>query len=133
NFTYLLCITDSCLSGKLCDDRKSLRLSRLEKLLDTGKTLCDIVTGNSSGMGRTHDKLSTRLTDRLRSHNTDSLSDLYNFSGCHVGAVALRAYAVFAAAGKNCTDLDLADRFTALVYALLDHALCTMRCNHMIL
>src|SRR5699024_1723340 len=41
NFAFLLCIGNRCLSRKLCDDRKTLRLSRLEKLLDTGKTLCD--------------------------------------------------------------------------------------------
>ena len=84
-------------------------------------------------MERTHGKLCTRLTDRLCSHDTDSLSDLYDFAGRHVGAIAFRTYAVLAAAGKDRTDLNLADRFSALIHTLLDHALCTARCDHVVL
>ena len=132
DFSLLLCIADRRSSGELCDDRKSLRLSRLEKLLDTGKTLCDIIAGNSTGMERTHGKLCTRLADRLCSHDTDCLAYLYHFSGRHVRAVALRTYAVLAAAGKNRTDLNLADRLPVLIHAFLHHAFCTARRDHMV-
>src|SRR5699024_5810788 len=76
NLALLLCIRDRCSSGKLCDDRKSLRLSRLEELLHTGKTLRDVIACNTAGMEGTHGKLCTRLTDGLCCNDTDSLSDL---------------------------------------------------------
>ena len=41
-------------------DRKSLRASGLEKLLDTRKTLCDISTGYTTTMESTHGQLCTR-------------------------------------------------------------------------
>ena len=43
NFSLLLGILQECLAADLCNDRKTLRLTCLEQLLDTGKTLCDIV------------------------------------------------------------------------------------------
>ena len=51
------------LAADTCDESKSLRLSGLEKLLYTGKTLCNIVTCDTTGMECTHGKLCTGLTD----------------------------------------------------------------------
>ena len=78
-------------SANLRDDRKTLRLTCLEKLLHTRKTLCDIVTGYAAGMESTHGKLCTRLTDGLCGDDTDCLSDLHGLTGCQVGAVTFGA------------------------------------------
>ena len=43
-------------------NRKSLRSTSLEKLLDSRKTLCDITTRDTTGMEGSHRKLSTRWT-----------------------------------------------------------------------
>ena len=83
-------------------------------------------------MERTHGKLCTRLTDRLRGHNTDSLAHLYGLSGRHVGPVALRTHAVLALTGKNCTDLHFFKRISVLIHTQFCYALCTSRRNHMI-
>ena len=48
----------------LTDNREALGLSRLEELLDTGKTLCDILcVSDTARMEGTHCKLCTGLTD----------------------------------------------------------------------
>ena len=94
NLTFLLGILDGCDTFDLRDDRKSFRFSRLEKLLDTGKTLCDISAGNTTGMERTHGQLCTRLTDRLCGNDSDRFTNLYRFSGRHVRTVASCADAV---------------------------------------
>ena len=133
DLAFLLGIADGRFSGELCDDRKSLRLSGLEKLLDTGKTLCDIVAGHTAGMERTHGQLGTRLTDGLCRDDSDCLAYLYHFAGRHVRAVALRADAVLAAAGKDRTDLHFLQRLTVLIHTFLHHALCTAGCDHVIL
>ena len=101
----------AAIPANLCDDRKSLRLSCLKKLLDTGKTLCDISAGNTAGMEGTHGQLCTRLTDRLCCDDTDSLTDLYSLAGCHVGAIALCTDTDVGTAGQDGTDLDLSQRF----------------------
>ena len=91
HFTFLFGITDAYSTAKLSDNCKSLRLTGLEKLLDTRKTLCDIITGYTTGMERTHGKLCTRLTDGLCSNNTNSLTNLNRLTGCHVGTVTFCA------------------------------------------
>ena len=92
NLALLLGVQNGNGSGDLCDDRKSLRLSCLEKLLDTGKTLCDISTCDTAAVEGSHGQLGTRLTDRLCRDDTDCLTYLYDLTGSHVRAVALRAY-----------------------------------------
>ena len=61
-------------------------------------------------MEGSHRKLCTGLSYGLSRYDTDSLTDLYSVACRHIGSVALRADAVFAAAGKYCPDTDLLDR-----------------------
>ncbi len=80
-------------------------LTGLEKLLDTGKTLCDIAAGHAAGMEGTHGQLGTGLTDGLCGDDTDSLAHLYRLAGSHVGAVALGAHTDVGLTGEDGTDL----------------------------
>ena len=50
NLTFFLGILNDRNPSELSDNRKSFGLSGLKKLLNTGKTLCDIITGNTAGM-----------------------------------------------------------------------------------
>ena len=93
---FLLGIINSGNTLDLSDNSKTLWLSRLEKLLHTRKTLCDITTGNTTGMECTHGQLCTGLTDGLGSNNTDSLTDLNGLTRSHVSAVALSADTIVA-------------------------------------
>ena len=63
NLPLLLGVLDGRNSLDLGDNRKSLWLTSLEKLLDTGKTLGDISTGNTSGMEGSHGQLRSGLSD----------------------------------------------------------------------
>ena len=84
DLTFFLCIFNCNNTTEFSDDRKSLRASGLEKLLDTGKTLCDIAAGNTAGVECTHGQLCTRLTDGLCGNDTNSLSDLYRLKRGYV-------------------------------------------------
>ena len=132
NLTLLLRIAQNRRSRKFRNDRKTLRLSGLKQLLDTGKTLCDIVTGHASGMEGTHGKLCSRFSDRLRRNDADSLTDLDRFSGRHVGAVALGANTVLALAGQDRTDLHALQRISLFIHASFHDTLRAPRSNHMI-
>ena len=132
NLTLLLCIVDRCGSRKLCDDCKSLRLSCLEKLLDTRKTLRDIVTGNSTRMESTHRKLCTRLTDRLCGDDSDRLSNLDWFTCCHVCSITLRTDAKMRFTGQDRTDLHLLDFAAVFIHTFCDDRRRTLRCNHVV-
>ena len=96
DLAFLLGITNLGNTLDFCDNGKSFRFSCLKKLLDTGKTLCDITTGNTTGMECTHGQLCTGLTDGLGSNNTDSLTDLNGLTRSHVSAVALSADTIVA-------------------------------------
>ena len=127
-------------SRNLGKDRKSLRSTSLEKLLDSRKTLGDIATRYTTGMEGSHRKLSTRLTDGLCSDDTNSLTDLYRLTGCQVRAVALRTDTILRTAGEDGSDLHLhlLLRITlALCHILIELLLeCsddlrrTLRCYH---
>ena len=83
-----------------------LRLSCLEKLFDTGKTLCDILTAcDTARMEGTHGKLCTRLTDGLSCDNTNCFTDSNGHTVGKVGAVALSADAMFCTAVEDGADL----------------------------
>ena len=92
NFSLLLGIVNLGNTAELGDDCKSLRLTSLEKLLNSRKTLRNIVTGNTTAMEGSHGKLCTRLTDGLCSDNTYCLADLYSLTCCHVGTITLSTY-----------------------------------------
>ncbi len=105
HFSLLFRIAECHFAAKLGDDRQTFRFSRLKKLLDTGKTLCNIVSCHTAGMECTHRKLRTRLTDRLCRDDADCLTDLNRFAGRHVRTVALRADPDMGTARKDRTDL----------------------------
>ena len=125
NFPLLLRIFDLHFSCKLRDDGKTFRLSCLEELFDTRKTLCDIITCNSSGMERTHGQLCTRLTDGLGRDDTDCLSHLYRLTGSHVGTVAFCTASHLWLTGQHRPDLDLCK-------TCIDNGLGPSRSDHVI-
>ncbi len=96
--SYLLGLLDLFYADNaadLCDDSSTLRSSALEKLLNTGKTLCNILARcNSSCMEGSHRKLCTGLTDGLSRNNSDCLTDLNKVAVCKVSTVALSTYTV---------------------------------------
>ena len=100
DLTFLLSVVDRGNTWDLCDDRKTLRLSCLKKLLDTRKTLCDISTGNTTGMESTHGQLCTWLTDRLCCDDTNRLTNLYRLTGSHVRTITFCADTNLALTGK---------------------------------
>ena len=112
NFTLLLGILNRSYAAKFCNNCKSLRLTCFKKLLDTGKTLCDIITGNTTGMEGTHGQLCTGFTDGLCCNNTNCFTNLNRFTGCHVGTVTFCTDTIVGTTGKNRTDLDLLNRIT---------------------
>ena len=72
--------------------------------------MCDVVAGcNAAGVERTHGKLSTGFADGLGGDYAHRFAKVDGFASCHVAAVALAAYAVFAAAGKYGTHVQFAD------------------------
>ena len=132
DLTFLLCIIDIGCSCKFCDNCKSLWLSCLKKLFDTRKTLCNIITGNTTGMERTHGQLCTRFTDRLSCNDSDSLTNLYRLTGCHVGTITFCTYTIMRSAGQNSTDLNLLKRITVFVHSVIHDHFCTFRSYHMV-
>ena len=133
DLTFFLRILDRGRAAELRDDRKSFRLSRLKKLLDTRKTLCDIITGNAAAVKRSHGELCSRLTDRLCRDDADSLTDLDGFTGRHVGAIAFRADPDMGLAAENVPYLYLLDRFAFLINAPAQDPGRPARRDHMVL
>src|SRR5699024_10484794 len=132
DLTFLLCIFQCGNTFDLCDDGKTLRLPCLEKLLHTGKTLCDIAAGHTAGMEGTHGKLCTWLTDGLSRNNTDRFTYLYWLTSCHVGAVTFCADTDLALTGKDCTDLHCIVWLAVFSYTVLHHTCSTYRSDHMV-
>ena len=64
----------------LADFCDTLRLSRLEKLLYSRKTLCDVSSGYSSGVEGSHGQLSSRFSDGLGGGDSHGLADVDLFS-----------------------------------------------------
>ena len=61
--TLLFRVFNGCCTAKFSDNCKSFGFSRLKKLLDTRKTLCDVITGNTTTVECSHGKLCTWFTD----------------------------------------------------------------------
>ena len=81
---------------------KALGLSCLKQLLNTRKTLGDILAARDAArMERTHGKLCTGLADRLSGDDTYSLADCNGLTVSKVSSVALAAGAVLSAALKH--------------------------------
>ena len=83
-------------------------------------------------MEGSHGQLCTRLTDGLSSNNTNSLTNLYCFTGCHVRTVALRTHTNVGFTGQSGTDLDLIKRVAIFIHTFCYNDSCTLRCDHMI-
>ena len=105
DLAFLLRILDGYDAAEVRYDGKTLGLARLEELLDTGKTLCDITACHASGMEGSHGQLRTGLSDGLSGYDADRLAYLHCLTRSQVGAVALRAYAVVASACQDRPDL----------------------------
>ena len=89
------------------NDRSALRSAALEKLFNTGKTLCDIFRRSyTARMEGTHGELCTGLAYGLSGDGADRFADSYDLAVCKVRAVALRAYAVLRLAGEHRAYLD---------------------------
>ena len=132
NLSLLLVVTELYLSAKLCNDRKSLWLSGLEKLLNSWKTLCDIATGNTTGMECTHGQLCTRFTDWLSCDNTNSFTNLDRLTCCHVRTITFRADTDVWFTRKNRTNLHFCNRSTVFVHTKFHYLFCTFWCYHMV-
>ena len=132
NLTLFLGIADLSLAAELCNDRKSLGLTGLEKLFYSGKTLGDVITCHAAGVEGSHGQLGTRLTDGLCSDDADCLTNLNRFAGCHVGTIALCADAELGTTGKDRTDLYFLDGLAILVNAYGQDLLCTAGRDHVI-
>ena len=78
-------------AGDLGQDGHLLGLARLEQLLDTRKTLRDVVAGDAAGVEGTHGQLRARLADGLRGDDADGLAGVDRLAGGQVDAVALGA------------------------------------------
>ena len=93
-------------TGDLAHDGHALGTAALEQLLDTGKTLCDILGRcDTAGMEGTHGQLGTGLTDGLCGDNTDRLAQTDRLAVGHIGAVAACANAGLCTAGQQAADL----------------------------
>ena len=68
-------------AGGLVHLRLDLRATGLEELDDTGKTLGDVVTSDTTGVEGTHRQLGARLTNRLSSDDADGLTDVNQVTG----------------------------------------------------
>ena len=94
--------------------------------------MCDIAAGNTTGMESTHGKLCTWFTDRLRSNNTNSFTNLYRFTCCHVCAVTFCTNTDVAFTGKNCTDFNCIVRLAFCIYTFIYYTSSTFWCNHVV-
>ncbi len=83
-------------------------------------------------MEGTHRKLCTRLSDRLRSDNSNCLAHLHRLSCGHVGAVTFRADSAMGLTGKNRTNLNLLQCPAVLIHTLLHDEFRALRRNHMV-
>ena len=97
-------------TGDLAHDGHALGTAALEQLLNTGKTLGNILSRcDTAGMEGTHGQLGTGLADGLCRDDTDGLAQLDGLTVCHIAAVAVCADTHLGAAGQQAADLQLGD------------------------
>ena len=123
NIMQLLYIANFDGAAEFRNDCSLLRLSCLEQLLDSGKTLGNIASRHTAGMEGSHGKLCTGLTDGLSGYDTHSLADVDGLGVGKVGAVAVRAYAVACLTLEDGADVDFLDAcgFNGFRLSLADH------------
>src|SRR5690606_17657309 len=90
-------------------ERRTLRLTGLDELLNTRETRRDVGAGHATGVERAHRQLRTRLTDRLRGDHADGLTETDNLTGREVTAVAHTAGAVLSLALHDRADVYAVD------------------------
>src|SRR6202012_2671887 len=73
----------------LADRGETLGDPRLEQLLNTGQTVGDVRTRDTTGVEGTHRQLGTGLTDRLGGDDADGLADVHPLASGQRTAVAL--------------------------------------------
>ncbi len=105
SFVYLSDVLDG--AGDLRDAGFALRISRFDKLLDTGKTGRDVATSHTTSVEDSHGELSTRFADGLGGHDADRVANIDEIAGSHVLTIAVLADAVFGFAGEDGADLNL--------------------------
>ena len=97
-------------TGDLAHNGHALGTAALEQLLNTGKTLGNILSRcNTAGMEGTHGQLGAGLADGLCCDDTDGLAQLDGLTVCHIAAVAVCADTHLGAAGQQAADLQLGD------------------------
>ena len=69
-------------------ERRALRRAGLEQLDDTRQTVRDVLTGDTTGVERTHGQLRAGLTDRLGGDDADRLAEVGDLAGREHAAVA---------------------------------------------
>ncbi len=131
-------------SGVLGKNSHNFRMTYFEKLLNSGKTLCDVSASarDTAGVERSHRQLCTGLTDRLCGDNTDRLTDIDGFACRKVFTVASCANTVLAAASENgsylnsrytCSGNSLSVVFIYRLFAIFgDDYLACLRINNVI-
>ncbi len=132
NFPFFLRIPHFYNAAKLCDNRKTFWLSRFEKLLYTGKTLGNIITGYAACVERTHCQLCARFPNGLCSYNTHCFSYLYWLSTGHVRTITFGTDTVVGTASQYGTDFHCFHRTALIVHTFTQDTRCTAGCNHMI-
>ena len=102
NVSYLLYFLYAAGTCASCDNSRILGLSRFKQLLNTGKTLCDILCrGDTARVEGSHGKLCTGLTDGLCGDDADRLTHCHKVVVGKVCTVALCAHAVLGLAVED--------------------------------
>ena len=83
--------------------------ARLEQLGDTGQTVRDVLTGDTTGVEGTHRQLGAGLADRLGGDDADRLADVDQLAGGQRAAVADGTGAERRLAGQHRAHPDLGD------------------------
>ena len=110
HFALLLVFAQRDAAADLGQDSVALRLAGLEKFLDAGKTLRDVLaTGDTAGMEGTHGQLGAGLTDSLSGDDTHGFAHVHGAAGGQVHAVAAGAHTSLIAAGQHAANLNLGD------------------------
>ena len=83
------------------EDRRALRVARLEQLDDARQAVRDVGAGDAALVERPHRELGARLADRLRRDDADGVADLARGAGGQAVAVAAPAHADVALAAEH--------------------------------
>ena len=105
----LLVLADAHDTRHVREQRRALRGTGFEQLDDTGQTVRDVLTGDTTGVERTHRELRARLTDRLGRDDADGLAEVRDLAGGQHAAVTRRAHTGDRLAREHGTDSHAGD------------------------